>query len=211
VAEALEGDGGRLTIEGAVVADKARPQQVCAGVDAEGRCEGPALKLVGLRDMSAFDHVDAHGGRTWVESATIGGRIDDGTLHIELACPAQRVERRFEDATGQALTLNPFGSTSGTAVLDVATVPEDLPTDVEREFGYFRVMVRLERAQRPFLWSELSGVRADARGIYWRREDEDWLAIKRYGRDLALVWLAPGSHRVDERWRRLDDAMRKIS
>jgi hypothetical protein len=208
VERALGRDGDLVAVEGVVVAPHGRPNRLCSSVDRSPStvlCREPSLRLEGLRDLAAFESVRRVGETQIVESATIGGRIDGHTLRLMMSCRTLDVRDRFADETGEQLSLNTFSSNEDAEVLDVASVAALVPRDVRDRYGVFGIYVRTPRAHGPHELFDLS-----AGSFRWIREDDQWIAAKRYGDHLALAWLAGPTQRLDERWRRLDRVVRRL-
>ena len=144
----------------------------------------------------------------WVESATVGGRVEGHTLRFELACATERVQEAFRDRTGETLTLNTFGSNVDVERLDFSTLPRLEPARLRRRFGYFSILVS---TQGKPVHVDLQGRRHAPDGIVWNKDAGQWIAIRRYGSGLALGWLAGHQRRLDARWRRLDRLLTVIS
>jgi len=213
VAGALKQQGKLVSVSGAFFARDGRPQRVCSRFvqGSPPSCGGPSLDIAGVRDLAAFDHVGSSGHVEYVESATVSGRVEGHTLRFELSCAAQRVQKEFRARTGETLTLNTFGSNADVERLDFATVPSQEPLRLRSRYGYFAVLVRVRKSGPDPLTHELQGQRPDAAGIVWLRNDKDWYAVKRYGSDLALGWMAGAERRIDARWRRLDRVFAVVS
>jgi hypothetical protein len=210
VAEAMEREGRLVLVQGTVSAIAGVPERICDRAE-RGLCVGAVLEVDGLRDLTAFESSDRSGATSWVDDARVPGRVDGTTLRFELSCRTEEVRAHVEEETGVELTMNPFQTTSITERIDVAPLPSLVPVDIRREWGVFSIAVRADdEFDRP-IWSvALKDVNPDERGIYWRRENGRWYATTRYGRDVALLWLAGAERRVDERWTRLDRILRGL-
>jgi hypothetical protein len=58
-----------------------------------------------------------------------------------------------------------------------------------------------------------SPLEADPSGVYWERDTQSrsWIAYKRYGENVVLVWWAESAGRsADARWRRLDRVLTAV-
>ena len=91
---------------------------------------------------------------------------------------------------------------SGTAVVGGIDVTQD-PEGVKRRIGYM--------SQRFSLYEKLTVDQNIAfyGGVYWLSDEGYWYAVKRYADDVAVIWDAD-VRRLDERWERLDAAMRDL-
>jgi hypothetical protein len=76
-----------------------------------------------------------------------------------------------------------------------------------KRWGYFKIFVNAYGEGWPVFAEYLARKRPDADGVVWIRERRDWWALKRYGPNLGLSWLAGRQKRVDERWRRIDEVL----
>lgn len=213
VEQAAKRQGELVSVSGAFFARDGKPQRICSGLvhGSPPRCREPSLRLAGVRDLAAFDHVSSSGHVEWVESATVSGRVVRQTLRFELSCATEHVQQAFRDRTGETLTLNMFGSNAEVERLDFAKLPKLEPARLRRRYGYFALLVRVRRGGLDPLAPELKGRHRDADGIVWLRNNGEWYAVKRYGPDLSLGWLAGTERRVDARWRRLDGVLAVIS
>jgi hypothetical protein len=210
VTQALKRQGELVLVRGAFFARDGKPQRICAGL-AKGsppRCREPSLAIDGIRDLAAFDHVSSSGHVQWVESSSIGGRVDGKTLRFELSCSTQRVQDAFRARTGETLTLNTFGSNVAVERLDFSTLPTREPADLRRRYGYFSILVSTDG--KP-VRVDPQGRRPGAGGIIWNKDAGQWIAIRRYGHGVVLGWLAGPRRRLDMRWHRLDALLLKIA
>jgi hypothetical protein len=85
----------------------------------------------------------------------------------------------------------------------------------QRLFGGFSVYVA-GPAGAGIVAQMLRGASPDGHGIWWRRMSSQgaavWMAIKRYGANVVLSWVAPTDARVvDGRWNRLDLMLRAVA
>jgi hypothetical protein len=207
---AAKRQGELVLVSGAFFARDGKPQRICSGLvrGSPPRCGEPSLALAGVRDLAAFDHVSSSGHVQWVESATVGGRVEGHRLRFELACATERVQEAFRDRTGETLTLNTFGSNVAAERLDFASLPEREPARLRRRYGYFSILVAVNGEP---VRLDLQGRRPERSGIVWNKDAGRWVAIRRYGRGIALGWLAGRERRLDERWRRLDRILSGIA
>ena len=189
VADALDRDGELVLVGGTLVAPDSKPTRLCEG----GRC----LRLSGLRDLAAFDGP--------LESVRIAGRVDSDVLRVLLSCRTAAVRDRFADETGLKLSLNTFASNDDVEVLDVASVPTLVPHEVRKRYGVFGIYVETPWARGPHEFFDLP-----PETFRWLERGGASIAVKRYGPDVALIWLAGAERRLDERWRRLDRIVRRL-
>ena len=62
----------------------------------------------------------------------------------------------------------------------------------------------------------MAGAPVDRDGVRWRLVSTQgqavWVALKRYGANVVLSWIAPSTDRtLDERWQRLDRMLRSLA
>ena len=83
----------------------------------------------------------------------------------------------------------------------------------QRLFGRFNVYVA-GPAGAGNVTRMLAGASPDGDGLRWRRVSSQgeagWVAIKRYGANVVLSWIAP-TRAVDTRWKRLDRMLRSLA
>ncbi len=210
--DAKDQDGELRRVRGAVIVQRRRggdrsAVRLCTAVTSSRPpdCVEPSLTVVGMRDVTeAFEGGETAGRTSWVESASIGGRIRGDEIWLEPYCTTLSVIEHFEDETGDRLSLNLRGSIGSVDIVDFGSAPGHVDAPLLREYGFFRVLVRTPEATKVLIHHlGLDRVREDARGIRWIRPDELFWAIKVYD-GVALSWRAGTRKATDERWRRLD-------
>jgi hypothetical protein len=124
------------------------------------------------------------------------------------------VMHAFRAATGiepnVAVSSGPTGY-----VLDGDFASADDLRTYQKLFGGFSIYVAGPAGRRA-LADMLRGAPPEGDGIRWRRMSTQgvgvWMAIKRYGANVVLSWVAPPNARtVDGRWRRLDQMLRAVA
>ena len=142
----------------------------------------------------------------------MAGRVDGGTLRFETTCRTRAVRRHIDEETGHELSINHFQTTSGVERLDIAPLPRLMPAEVRDDYGWFGIAVRAvpPRNDQPFFSFALRGATRGEQGVRWLRENKTWIAYKRYGEDVVLLWVGDGSRRLDQRWQRLDRVLRRL-
>ena len=121
---------------------------------------------------------------------------------------AGQLVQRFQEEPGSPL-LREAGGDPAFRQLGFGLNPA--PRLLER-YGVFSIYV--VDADRPqaltsLLRDKATGrpLEADPSGVYWERDTQSrsWIAYKRYGTNVVLVWWAESAERsADARWRRLD-------
>jgi hypothetical protein len=207
VDEAVDAADGWRTVEGSIMRTAAGEVFLCSAL-AEShppQCAGSSLRVEGLRDLAAFEHVEQALGIEWSSGAHVGGYLDDGVLRVLLSCRAEKIADDFEAKTGLRLTLNTFASNADADVLDVASHPSRVPSSVRSHYGVFFVVVSGEGRDPLGSFDAALG-----RDRMWLRESGQWLAARRYADDVALLWIAGTERRTDDRWRRVDGVLTSI-
>ena len=215
IADALERKGRLQTVRGALIAEDGVPDRLCSGLSGASPplCLEPSLAVDGVRDLSAFDNLQSAGDTAWIESAIVGGRVDGDTIRFAMTCRTSAVRRYFEAEAGVELTINFFQTTSVVERLDAAPLPELMPAKLKEEFGWFGLAVRAvppRNGESPFFSHALGGARPGEHGVMWLRENGKWIAYKRYGADVVLLWTGGAARQLDERWHRLDRVLREL-
>jgi hypothetical protein len=125
-----------------------------------------------------------------------------------------RLVQRFQEEPGSPL-LREAGGDPAFRQLGFGLNPS--PRLLER-YGVFSIYV--VDADRPqaltsLLSNKATGqpLEADPNGVYWERDTQSrsWIAYKRYGTNVVLVWWAESAQRsADARWRRLDRVLTAV-
>jgi hypothetical protein len=126
----------------------------------------------------------------------------------------QAVMRAFRAASGMEPNVAVSSARVGFVLDGDFAAPGELRR-YQRLFGGFSVYVA-GPAGRPIVAGMLTGASPDGDGIRWRRMRSQgvagWTAIKRYGANVVLSWVAPTNVRaVDGRWKRLDKMLRSVA
>jgi hypothetical protein len=126
----------------------------------------------------------------------------------------QAVMRVFRAASGIEPNVAVSSARLGYVLDGDFAAPAELRT-YQKLFGGFSVYVA-GPAGSGMISRMLSGASPDGDGLRWRRMSSQgtavWMAIKRYGTNVALSWIAPSAARVvDGRWNRLDQILRAVA
>jgi hypothetical protein len=188
------------------------------------QCGEPSLVVEGLGNpLRTIEGLETTGQRglqstsprvSWSESTTIGGRLDGRVLRIEPSCSSARVIDLFRQETNQRPALDLFLSNSEVEHVDFEALEnQSVVARRRREWGRFSVAVFVRHRGRVLqqAFEQVSNavgdaqrVRPDDRGIVWARDGDKWIALKEYGENFVLEWLAGRRKAVDVRWERLD-------
>jgi hypothetical protein len=146
----------------------------------------------------------------FVAGATSCGHRDRRPTHVS----EQAVMRAFRDTSGSEPNVAVSSTRTG-FVLD-----GDFATPVElrryhRLFGRFNVYVAGPEGAG-MVTQMMGGTAVDRGGIHWRLVNTQgqavWVAVKRYGANVVLSWIAPRTDRtLDGRWKRLDRMLRSLT
>lgn len=121
---------------------------------------------------------------------------------------AGKVVQRFQEEAGSPL-LRVAGGDPAFQQLSFGLNPSERLLDRYGVFSIYVVDPERPEALESLLRDKGTGraLEADARGVYWERDTQSrtWVAYKRYGANVVLVWFGDSPDRVaDDRWRRLD-------
>jgi hypothetical protein len=130
------------------------------------------------------------------------------------ALSKQAVMRAFRIRTGTEPNVA-VSSTRLGFVLDGDFAAADELRTYQRLFGRFSIYIA-GPAGTPIIARMLRGPKPDGDGIRWRRMTSQgadmWVAIKRYGANVILSWVASTNARAaDGRWHRLDQMLRTLA
>ncbi len=87
-----------------------------------------------------------------------------------------------------------------------------MPARVRERYGWFGIAVRAVRPrnEQPFFSFALRDAMPGRRGVAWLRDGGTWIAVKRYGQDVVLLWTGDGKRRIDKPCERLDRVLRAV-
>ncbi|MGH3102674.1 MAG: hypothetical protein ACRDN6_01075 [Gaiellaceae bacterium] len=116
-----------------------------------------------------------------------------------------QVRDAFRRQTGLSLVV--FHEASTADVTSLRSRPHFTP-----RFGEFQIFVFRPAAAARMSRVFTNGVRPDGNGVSWVSDRVGgWIAVTRFGANLAVGWFPTGGERrVDSRWRRLDDVVRRF-
>ena len=137
----------------------------------------------------------------WHSSVRKFGVVGRDVLRVPHLCASERVIERFEDETGDRLSVSPLlqGAFSGAEGLDFGFRP---PAEAHENYGRFVLLVVSDEEE--FRENNPEVPDLDEGDIGWHRGGEQgWIAFSRYG-DVVLEWFAGDERETDERWERLD-------
>jgi hypothetical protein len=126
----------------------------------------------------------------------------------------QAVMRAFRAVSGIEPNVAVSSARLGYVLDGDFAVPAELRT-YQKLFAGFSVYVAGPGGSR-MIGRLLSGGSPDGDGVRWQRLSTQgaavWMAIKRYGSNVVLSWVAPTDARVvDGRWNRLDLMLRAVA
>jgi hypothetical protein len=146
----------------------------------------------------------------FVAGAISCGHRDRRPTHVS----EQAVMRAFRDTSGSEPNVAVSSTRTGFVLDGDFATPVELDR-YQRLFGRFNVYVAGPQGAG-IVTQMLAGTAVDRDGIHWRLLNTQgqavWVAVKRYGANVVLSWIAPSTHRtVDGRWKRLDRMLRSLT
>ena len=145
-----------------------------------------------------------------VAVAATGCGEGDSASEPELV-PASQVVQQFERETGRPLQR----AAEPDVAWDQLSYGLDPSPELLEQYGIFSVYVAKEGhvdALTSLLKDKATKktLERDKDGVYWELDSNSgtWIAYKRYGRNIVLVWFSESKQQaVDERWERLDGVL----
>jgi hypothetical protein len=126
----------------------------------------------------------------------------------EAVLTAGQLVQRFQEEPGSPL-LREAGGDPAFRQLGFSLNPSQRLLERYGVFSIYVVDADRPQALTSLLRDKATGrpLEADPSGVYWERDTQSrsWIAYKRYGANVVLVWWAESAARsADARWRRLD-------
>jgi hypothetical protein len=139
----------------------------------------------------------------FVAGATSCGHRNRRPTHVS----EQAVMRAFRDTSGSEPNVAVSSTRTGYVLDGDFATPLQLRR-YQNLFGRFTVFVAGPKGAGT-VRQMMAGTAADRDGVRWRlvrtQGQAVWVAVKRYGANVVLSWIAPGTdHMLDKRWQRLD-------
>lgn len=137
-----------------------------------------------------------------------GGDSDQAVL------TAGQLVQRFQEEPGSPL-LREAGGDPAFRQLGFGLNPSQRLLERYGVFSIYVVESDRPQALTSLLTDKATGrpLEADPSGVYWERDTQSrsWIAYKRYGENVVLVWWAESAERsADARWRRLDRVLTAV-
>jgi hypothetical protein len=122
--------------------------------------------------------------------------------------------QRFQEEPGSPL-LREAGGDPAFRQLGFGLNPSQRLLERYGVFSIYVVDADRPQALTSLLSDKATGqpLEADPNGVYWERDTQSrsWIAYKRYGTNVVLVWWAESAERsADARWRRLDRVLTAV-